>query len=138
MTSMGMVKFLIRPSLALLAVALVAPMIAQEGHPLRGSWIGVWQSNAQHGDDVLVVLDWDGERISGIINPGTDNMEIGQATLNPDDWSVHIEADAKDAQGGALRYVIDGTIQDLELPNRYIEGTWKSQQGGGRFEMRRQ
>ncbi len=122
----------------MLAVALAAPIIAQEGHPLKGSWIGVWESNAQHGNDVLVIMNWDGKRISGIINPGTDNIEIDRATLDPDGWKVHIEANAKDKQGAALRYVIDGTIQQLEMPNRYITGTWQSQSGRGKFEIRRQ
>lgn len=124
--------------MAALAAVALAPLLAQEGHPLKGSWIGVWESNAQHGNDVLVVMNWDGKRISGVINPGTDNIEIDQATLEPNGWKVHIEANAKDKQGGALRYIIDGTIQQLEMPNRYIIGTWQSQKGRGKFEIRRQ
>lgn len=111
---------------------------AQEGHPLKGSWIGVWESNQVLGDDVVVILDWDGQKISGMINPGTDNIPIDVATLNPKDWGVHIEADAEDADGRRLRYVIDGKIEHLELPNREIVGTWQSQQGRGHFEIRRQ
>ena len=110
-------------------VVLAASVIAQEGHPVKGSWIGVWESNEIHGDDVLVILDWDGERITGIINPGTDNIEIDSAALDPDEWSIRIEAE---------EYVIEGTIQDLELPNRYIVGTWRNQSGRGDFEIRRQ
>ena len=52
------------------------PTVAQEGHPLKGSWIGQWESNETHGDDIVVVLDWDGEQITGLINPGTDNIQI--------------------------------------------------------------
>jgi hypothetical protein len=121
-----------------LALALAAPIVAQEGYPLKGSWIGVWESNAQHGNDVLVIMNWDGKSVSGVINPGTDNIKIDRATLDPNGWKVHIEADAKDPQGAALRYVIDGTIEDLELPTRYITGTWQSQRGKGKFEIRRQ
>jgi hypothetical protein len=125
--------------LGLLGVCLfVAHADAQEGHPLKGSWIGVWEGNKTHGDDVLVILDWNGREISGMINPGTDNIEIDRATLDPDGWHVHIEADAKARDGKTLRYVIDGAIQDLELPNRYITGTWQSQNGSGKFEIRRQ
>lgn len=112
--------------------------VAQEGHPLKGSWLGAWESNSVHGDDIVVILDWNGERISGIINPGTDNIEIDRATLDPENWSVHIEADAETEDGRSVRYVIDGTIQDLELPNRYIVGSWSSERGSGDFEMRRQ
>lgn len=128
----------IRPVVALLAIALVVPLIAQEGHPLKGSWIGVWESNAQHGNDVLLVMNWDGKAVTGIINPGTDNIKLDRATLDPSGWKVHLEADAKDKQGAAVRYVIDGAIQQLEMPNRYITGTWTSQRGKGKFEVRRQ
>jgi hypothetical protein len=135
---MQMPSYLARWSLILLAIALALPIAAQEGHPLKGSWIGVWESNAQHGDNVLVIMNWDGKNVTGIINPGTDNIKIDRATLDPNGWKVRIEADAKDKQGAALRYIIEGTIQDLELPNRLITGTWQSQGGRGKFEMRRQ
>ena len=114
------------------------PLQAQEGHPVKGSWIGVWEGNETHGDDVLVILDWDGQAISGIINPGTDNIEITQASLDPDGWVVTIEALGKDSDGDDVRYTIEGSIMDLELPNRYIVGTWRSNEGRGDFEIRRQ
>ena len=122
----------------LAALALAVPGMAQEGHPLRGSWIGVWEGNETHDEFVLVILDWNGREITGMINPGTDNIEITSATLDPDDWSIHIEADTEDASGRAVDYVIDGTIQDLELPNRYITGTWRNGGDRGDFEIRRQ
>ena len=89
-------------------------------------------------NDVLIVLNWDGKKISGIINPGTDNIAIDTATLDPAGWKVHIEANAKDKAGKALRYVIDGAIQNLEMSNRAVVGTWQSQSGRGKFEIRRQ
>ena len=123
---------------ALLLLGAAGTANAQEGHPLKGSWIGTWESNETHGEFVLVVLDWDGERVSGIINPGTDNIEIGAATLDPAEWTVRIEADAEDRDGNAVHYMIEGTIVDLELPNRYITGTWQHDSDGGAFEIRRQ
>ena len=129
---------MIRLSFVLLAIALAVPIIAQEGFPLKGSWIGVWESNTQHSTDVLMVLNWDGKTISGIINPGTDNIKIDKATLDPTGWKVHIEADAKDKQGAAIRYVIDAAIEKLEMPNRVLTGTWQNQRGRGKFEVRRQ
>ena len=50
--------------------------VAQEGHPLKGSWIGTWTGNKTHGDDVLFVINWDGKAITGMIDPGTDNIAI--------------------------------------------------------------
>src|SRR6188768_848896 len=110
MRSLRMLRSLTRLALVLLAATLAAPIQAQEGHPLKGSWIGMWEGNKDAGDDVLLVLNWDGKTISGIINPGTDNMKIANATLDPNGWKVHIEADGKNKQGAAVHYVIDGNI----------------------------
>jgi len=125
---------------AVLAVCLVAiPALAQEGHPLKGSWLGTWAGNKTLGNDVVVVMTWDGKSITGTINPGTDNIAIKSATLNPEGWVVHIEADAKDKQGNPLSYTIDGKIENLPLANRVVTGTWKDNKGGtGAFKIGRQ
>lgn len=110
---------------------------AQEGHPLKGSWIGVWEGNEVHDEFVLLVLDYNGEEVTGIINPGTDNIEIDKVELNPENWSVHIEADTE-KDGQQVAYVIDGSIQSLELASRSIVGTWKAGENSGKFEISRQ
>jgi hypothetical protein len=133
-----MLRSLKRSVVVVLATVLAASIYAQEGHPLKGSWIGVWEANKDAGDDIIMVLNWDGKAVSGIINPGTDNMKVSNATLDPNGWKVHIETDGKSKQGAALHYVIDGTLKDLELPTRFITGTWQSQSGKGKFEVRRQ
>jgi hypothetical protein len=129
---------LIGLALAVLAATLVAPIQAQEGYPLKGSWLGVWEGNKDAGDDIIMVLSWDGKAISGTINPGTDNMVVKNASLDPNGWKVHLEADGKNKAGAAVHYVIDGNLKDLELPTRTITGTWQSQGGKGKFEVRRQ
>jgi hypothetical protein len=115
-----------------------AVAVAQEGHPLKGSWIGTWAGNTVHGNDVLLVLSWDGKAITGTINPGTDNMAIKNASLNPEGWVVHLEADAKDKSGAVVTYVLDGKIENLAMHNRGITGTWKSQRGSGQLKINRQ
>jgi hypothetical protein len=120
--------------LTMVAASLVlclSTAVAQEGHPLKGSWLGEWQGNAAHGDNMLLILDWDGKAITGMINPGTDNMALTRATLEPNGWVVRLEAEGKDKDGSAVRYVIEGKIENLELPNRAINGTWSSNKGGG-------
>lgn len=125
--------------LAVLALVLLAVSAgAQEGFPLKGSWLGTWEGNAVHGEDVLVVLDWDGQQISGVINPGTDDMAISNATLTPEGWVVHFEADGKDRDGNPVHYVVDGAIENLSFHNRSVKGTWRSQAGKGTFTMSRQ
>lgn len=117
------------------------PGFAQEGHPLKGSWLGTWESNETHGESVLMILDWDGERITGMLNPGTDNIAITDASLDPDGWVVRIEAAPADeggASGTKVHYEIEGRIENLELPNRSIVGTWKNERGEGAFDVSRQ
>jgi hypothetical protein len=111
---------------------------AQEGHPLKGSWLGEWSGNKTHGDNILLILDWDGKAITGMINPGTDDIPLTKASLDPDGWVVKLEADAKDKAGARVHYMIEGHIENLELPNRSIVGTWQSQQGRGSFMVSRQ
>ena len=114
------------------------PAVAQEGHPLKGSWIGTWAPNRNQGNDLLLVLNWDGKNITGTINPGTDNIPVRNATLNPEGWLVRFEADAKDKSGKAITYVLEGKIGNLPLPNRTITGTWKNQEEGGALKLARQ
>jgi hypothetical protein len=120
----------------LLGVATVG--LAQEGHPLKGSWLGEWSGNTTHGDNILLILDWDGQNITGMINPGTDNIPLGKASLDPSGWVVKLEADGKDSSGANVHYVIEGKIENLELPNRSIAGTWQSNKGRGAFTASRQ
>ena len=130
-----------RALIFVLTLSLVAlsggAAVAQEGHPLKGSWIGTWSANKVHGNDVLLIMNWDGKAVTGIINPGTDDIAIKSVTLDPDKWTVHIEADTKD-KAGPISYVIDGKLENLAMHNRIISGTWKSQRGSGTFRIQRQ
>ncbi len=121
-----------------LGLGLAGVASAQEGHPLKGSWLGEWTGNQVHGDNILLILDWDGKAVTGMINPGTDNIPLTKASLDPNGWVVKIEADAKDKSGAAVHYVIEGHIENLELPSRQITGTWSSQKGRGKFAVARQ
>ena len=122
-------RFSIKNGLCLaLALGMLSSVFAQEGHPIKGSWIGEWQGNAL-GESLLMVMNWDGDAITGIINPGTDNIEIDTASLNADEGTVHIDADG---------YVLEGTFARLELPNRSITGTWSNGGNTGSFEIVRQ
>ena len=127
----------------IIAVAVFAACLtgtltfAQEGHPLKGSWLGTWGPAKTHPNDIVLVMDWDGKTISGMINPGTDDAPIKNATLNPEGWLVHFEAETKD-KSGPITYVIDGKIEGLAFHNRSITGTWKGRGESGPFKISRQ
>jgi len=126
--------------LALIVACLAggAPATAQEGHPLKGSWLGTWGPAKSHSNDIVVVFNWDGKAITGTINPGTDDAVVKNATLNPDGWLVHFEAEIKDRSGTVLNYALDGKIENLSFHNRTIVGTWKNQRENGQVKMSRQ
>jgi len=125
-------------ALSIACLAYAVPATAQEGHPVKGSWIGKWDKNTIHGADVIVVLNWDGDKITGMINPGTDNIVVKNASLNPDTWVVHLEGDGKEKSGAILTYVIEGKIENLAMANRSIVGTWKNGKESGPFKISRQ
>jgi hypothetical protein len=125
-------------TLLVASLASTAPAIAQEGHPLKGSWVGTWGPSKLHDNDLLLVLTWDGKAVTGQVNPGTDDAKLKTATLNPEGWLVHMEFDGKDKAGKAVSYVLDGKIDGLAFRNRTIAGTWKGGGEMGQFKLQRQ
>ena len=128
--------FLFVSLLAVLTVAVSA--VAQEGHPLKGTWLGDWGPNKNDRNQITLVMDWDGKQISGQINPGPTAVPLKNATLDPKGWVVHFEADAKNAAGQPVHYVVDGKIENLGLYNRSIVGTWAHDNVKGDFRLQRQ
>jgi len=119
-------------------LGLIASAFAQEGHPLKGTWLGDWGPNRNDRNQVTIVLDWDGKQITGQINPGPNAVQLKNATLNPQGWTVHFEADTKNAAGQPVHYVVDGKIENLGLYNRTIVGSWGHDNVKGDFRIQRQ
>src|ERR1051326_34988 len=112
--------------LCIVVVCLIAavPILAQEGHPLVGSWHGNWGPNATDRTDLTVVMDWDGKVVTGIVNPGFDQSTMQNAKLNPKDWTAHFEIDSKDKSGKPVHCVVDGKIDKLGSDRRTLSGSW--------------
>ena len=125
--------------LAIVAVSLQLPAAGQaalnegQGYPLKGVWLGDWGVNKTTRNPVVIEMDWDGKTIIGTLNPGPDGVKFTKADLNPDTWTVHVEA----AQG-TTRYVIDGKIENLGSLRRSISGTWMQGTQKGDFKITRQ
>src|SRR3977135_754491 len=117
---------------------LVLPAIAQEGHPMSGRWVGAFGPRKHQRTCVVVAIEWTGKELTATINPGPNAIKAKIAKANPVDWSLHIEADGKDAQGRPAMYVIDGKIDDLGTYNRSIIGTWNVGGVKGDFSITRQ
>ena len=121
-------------SVMLLMAALISHVHAQQGHPLVGSWSGDWGATPNERNRVLLLLDYDGARIMGVINPGRASIALTSAVLDPQDWTVRLEAAASEQTDG-IRYLIEGRIENLgSITERTIVGTWM--QGNQRGDFR--
>jgi hypothetical protein len=121
----------------LMALAVALPASAQFGHPLKGSWTGDWGTSKENRTHVVLELNWDGKAITGTINPGPNSVRMQKASLDPETWAVHLEADGKDASGKTVRYTIDGKLENIGSYQRVISGTWIQGTTKGDFKITR-
>ncbi len=118
----------------LLFCALAAGLaLAQQGHPLTGTWSGDWGPTAGERHQVTVVMNWDGKDVTGLFNPGPDSFPIGSVYVDPATWTIRIEADAKDKS----HIKAEGKLEDLGSYHRYITGTWQQGNAKGDFKITR-
>ena len=102
----------------------VVPVLAQEGHPLVGSWHGDRGEPSAKRSPITLIMDWDGKQLTGVVNPGFEHMNLQNAKLNAKDWTVHFEVDSKDSAGKVIRCLVDGKIDKLGSDRRTLTGTW--------------
>ena len=123
---------------------LVAPAFAQMGYPLKGSWSGDWWLKKGDENHLLLDFDWDGKTLKGVLNPGTDNVDMQRLSLEPptggvaramDPWILHFEADVKDASGRTVHHVVDGKLQNIGAYRKFITGTWAAGNQKGEFKV---
>jgi hypothetical protein len=111
--------------------------VAQEGHPLTGTWSGNWGPNGAQRTQMTFVLNWDGKHVTGLMNPGPDSSPISGVSVDYATWTVRIEVDAKDASGKPVHIVAEGKLEDLASPHRTIRGTWQQGTTEGDFKLTR-
>ena len=112
--------------------------MAQEGHPMSGSWVGDWAIGDGKRNRVVVVLEWTGETLTGVINPGPDAIPVKSATVDPSEWRLQLQAEGRDAQGRTLTYTLDGVLDNLGTYNRTLAGSWTVNSEKGDFSLTRQ
>jgi hypothetical protein len=124
-------------------VVLTAPVAAQEGHPLAGTWYGDYGSGNQRRD-LTVIMKWDGRAVTGTVNPGPNAVKLAATmTITPGKPAP----EGRDSTEGIppvfhVRIEFDGiTFQgDIKNPvagNRTISGTWTRASEKGTFQIRR-
>jgi hypothetical protein len=120
-------------AIAIVTLSVAVPT-AQYGHPLKGSWSGDWGPTAETRHRLLLELHWDGKAITGTINPGPNAVPLQAASLEPSTWTVRFEAEGSGPTGAAIRYLVEGKLENLGSYYRVLTGTWT--QGGERGDFR--
>lgn len=116
----------------------MAGAVAQEGHPLVGTWLGDWGPSADDRNFLTIIMNWDGEKITGLVNPGPDSTELQVARLDSSTWTVTIETDLKDDAGQVHQFKAQGKLENIGTQTRELTGTWEDGQGKGSFTLARQ
>jgi hypothetical protein len=144
----------LHPAILFTAVmALAVAAVAQEGHPLTGTWYGDYGSGNQKRD-LTVIMKWDGRNVRGMINPGPTTAPIKAAVMSitpgkaapegqqstqgtPPIFHVRFEVDTPNAAGTLVPTVFEGNIQNPVATNRRLTGTWTRGAEKGTFQIRR-
>jgi hypothetical protein len=121
----------------LLTAVLASASLAQEGHPLTGTWHGDWGAPGASRTRLVLFMRWESQNINGTINPGPRAMKMSAAMLDADKWIVHIEGDGKDASGKPVHVTADGKLENIGSYNRTITGTWMQGDVKGDFKVTR-
>jgi hypothetical protein len=111
-------------------LALVAgPAVAQEGFPLDGTWRGERRAEGQAPATVVVVMQWDGQAVTGLINPGPRAATLSESRLEPKGWKVRFAG--RNKAGELLQF--EGQITRLGEYHRQLVGRWT--EAGRQFDL---
>jgi hypothetical protein len=113
-------------------LGLAVSGLAQQGHPLSGTWSGDWGPTPTQRNHVTIVMDWDGKQVTGQINPGPDSVPLASVFVDVPNWTVRIEANAKDGHIAA-----EGKLEDIGSYHRTIKGSWTQGTVKGDFKLTR-
>jgi hypothetical protein len=119
------------------SLGLAASALAQQGHPLSGTWIGDWGPTTTQRTPLTFVMNWDGKNVTGVINPGPDAIPLASVFMDVTNWNIRIEADTKDQSGKAVHILAEGRMDDIGSYHRTISGTWHQGSATGTFKITR-
>jgi hypothetical protein len=96
---------------------------AQEGHPYEGTWRGtIGEGSAAKA--VVMIIEYDGEQLNGMIDPGRNSYRFENATHDAPNWKIDVTT--QNRAGEAIAF--SAVMHEIGSVNRYMEGTWT--QGG--------
>lgn len=122
---------LARFAMFIACLGLSAALLAQTGHPAKGSWSGELTSSTSETTRIRLLIDaWNGE-LSGSVNPGRNAVEMSSVELDADTWTLTIEAPMEEGE-----LVLTGTLSNLgSWTNRKYIGTYTLGDTSGEFDI---
>lgn len=111
-------------------LGLSAVLLAQTGHPAKGSWSGELNpAGGQTGRIRLLIDDHNGE-LAGVINPGRNGVNA-TVELDASTWTLVVRAPMPDGE-----MVMTGTLSNLgSWNNRKYRGTYTQGSTRGEFDI---
>jgi hypothetical protein len=113
-----------------LATGIFVVVLNAAADPLSGTWAGDWGPSEYDRNQVTVELKWDGQNLTGTVNPGPNAVELKKTTFDPKTGAIHMEADAASRRGGQVHYIIDGKVVGNNMT-----GTWNHDNRKGDFKI---
>jgi hypothetical protein len=104
--------------------------VAQEGFPLDGTWRGERKVDGGTPASVVFVIQWDGQQVTGVVNPGPRSLTIKEGRLDPEGWKVSLVAESAKGQ----KATFEGTLEEIGSYHRFVNGTWT--EGGRSYSVR--
>lgn len=113
------------------ALGLSATLVAQTGHPAKGSWSGNLVSSASENSRIRLLIDDHNGDLLGTVNPGRNASGMTTVVLDAATWGLKIQATLPDGE-----LVLDGTLSNLgSWTNRKYIGTYTLGNTSGSFEI---
>jgi hypothetical protein len=131
-----MTRYRLKVAAFLAFAAAATAAVAQVGHPAKGSWSGYWGTSDAAKKRILLLLDWENNEISGIINPGANQIAIDKADLDVSTWTLRLEAKMANSAGEMAPFVTTGQLTNLgSWTTRTYSGTYTHGDENGKFTV---
>ncbi len=127
-----LVRLLIVRFLMIVAcLGLSAPLMAQTGHPAKGSWSGDLTPASGAPTHMRLLVNAKNGELTGSINPGRDAVTMKSVVLTAESWALAIHAPMKEGE-----LVLTGILSNIgSWTNRKYIGTYSLGSTKGKFEF---
>jgi len=117
----------------LICLLASSSLFAQEGHPLKGTWRGTITTGS-NTRPLVIIMDYKGNEITGMINPGRNSYNFTSAELDAPNWVLQASATTREA----VDISFQATLKDIGARNRYLEGSWSEEGSSYPFKIIRE